>query len=128
MLHCLNLFILNGSLYATCIIHPKVYLYFYSSLFKIKTRFLNSLLSNLFFLFSFATSNGIIRNESGKLRDAGSESPSLAVQGIYQYTYNGTTYIVRYTADENGFVPNITTQTIGVRIGPDAVASLIGPG
>lgn len=84
--------------------------------------------SNDWFFFSFETSNGIIRNETGTLRDAKSDNPVLAVQGVYQYNYNGTTYVVRYTADENGFVPNITTQTLGVRIGPDAVASLIGPG
>nr|AYA49876.1 cuticular protein 4 [Leptinotarsa decemlineata] len=53
--------------------------------------------------FNFDTSNGTSQQETGQLANAGSENEIMKVAGSYQFTWNGVTYTVTYTADENGF-------------------------
>lgn len=56
--------------------------------------------------FAFDTSNGISRQEDGKLQNAGSENEAIAVQGSYSYTdVNGKKITVNFVADENGYRP-----------------------
>ncbi|CAG9833614.1 unnamed protein product [Diabrotica balteata] len=55
--------------------------------------------------FDFETSNGISQQEQGQLTNQGTENELMKVTGSYSFTWNGVTYTVTYTADENGFVP-----------------------
>ncbi|XP_018793286.1 PREDICTED: larval cuticle protein 8-like [Bactrocera latifrons] len=52
------------------------------------------------------TSNGIKSEESGKIKNLGTEQEAISVQGSYSYTGDdGQVYTVNYIADENGFQP-----------------------
>lgn len=52
----------------------------------------------------YATSNNIQAEESGELRQGGSEGQYLVKRGSYSFTGpDGIQYTVTYTADENGF-------------------------
>lgn len=54
--------------------------------------------------YSFETENRISQQESGELRNAGTDNEAVAVQGSYSYAGpDGATYTVNYIADENGF-------------------------
>lgn len=54
--------------------------------------------------FSYETSNGITRSESGRLVNVGQEDEHIEVSGSYSYTdTDGKPVSVFYTADENGF-------------------------
>ncbi|XP_057651829.1 flexible cuticle protein 12-like [Diorhabda carinulata] len=55
--------------------------------------------------FDFETSNGIAQQEEGKLTNQGTENELMKVSGSYTFTWEGITYKVTYTADENGFQP-----------------------
>ncbi|KAM8710144.1 hypothetical protein ACLKA7_016871 [Drosophila subpalustris] len=58
------------------------------------------------FQYAFETSDGIQRQEAGKLINAGEESEAIAVKGSYSYTApDGQVITVSYVADENGFQP-----------------------
>lgn len=55
---------------------------------------------------SYATSNGIEQQESGKLKNPGYENEALSVVGQYSYTGpDNVVYTIKYIADENGFQP-----------------------
>ncbi|KAM7356582.1 larval cuticle protein 65Ag1-like [Cochliomyia hominivorax] len=58
------------------------------------------------FKYSYETSDGIKAEARGLLQNAGSETESLAVQGVYSYINNeGNNITVSYVANENGFQP-----------------------
>lgn len=63
----------------------------------------------------YETTNGIIHQESGKLKNIGTENEAMVVQGSYTYTGpDGVVYSVTYIADENGFRPqgvHLSTNT-----------------
>ncbi|CAH4019051.1 endocuticle structural glycoprotein ABD-5-like [Pieris brassicae] len=76
--------------------------------------------------YAWELSDGSKHEEQGQLKNQGTENESLVVQG--QYTWvgpDGVTYVVTYTADENGFQPQIE-QGPGGAIPPGVVASLLG--
>lgn len=55
---------------------------------------------------SYETSDGIARQESAELKNAGTDHASLAVHGTIQWVApDGQQYTVNYVADENGFQP-----------------------
>ncbi|EDW33395.1 GL15517 [Drosophila persimilis] len=59
------------------------------------------------FSYAFETSDGTAAQESGVLKNAGSEQEAIAVQGSYKFIGDdGVTYEVTYIADENGFQPS----------------------
>ncbi|XP_066253532.1 cuticle protein CP14.6-like [Euwallacea similis] len=86
--------------------------------------------------FSYAvdTSNGISEAVIGNVRNQGTKDESLAVEGQYSYVGDdGQTYLVHYTADENGFQPAgqhippaANTRKLGIPSA--ALASLAGGG
>ncbi|XP_011185960.2 larval cuticle protein 65Ag1 [Zeugodacus cucurbitae] len=52
------------------------------------------------------TSNGIKSEESGSVKNLGTEQEAISVQGSYSYIGDdGQVYQVNYIADENGFQP-----------------------
>ncbi|KAL3276460.1 hypothetical protein HHI36_011841 [Cryptolaemus montrouzieri] len=54
--------------------------------------------------FEFETENKIFQQESGQLKNVGTDQASNAVQGSYSYVgLDGNTYTVNYIADELGF-------------------------
>ncbi|CAH0558129.1 unnamed protein product [Brassicogethes aeneus] len=58
------------------------------------------------FNWAYETSNGISAQETGELKNAGTENESISVKGSYKYVGpDGQTYEVTYIADENGFQP-----------------------
>ncbi|KAF5298350.1 hypothetical protein FQR65_LT01128 [Abscondita terminalis] len=59
--------------------------------------------------FGFDTSNGISRDESGKLKNAGTDNEAMEVQGQSSYTdVTGKKVSMTYVADENGFRPSFS--------------------
>ncbi|KAJ8966156.1 hypothetical protein NQ317_001105 [Molorchus minor] len=55
---------------------------------------------------SLETANGIVAQEQGQLKNPGTDSEALEVQGSYKYTAeDGTPIEVSYLANENGFQP-----------------------
>ncbi|EDV95671.1 larval cuticle protein 65Ag1 [Drosophila grimshawi] len=58
------------------------------------------------YIFSLETSDGTKKEEEGHLKNAGSENEAISVKGSYSFVADdGQTYVVNYTADENGFQP-----------------------
>ncbi|XP_052860380.1 larval cuticle protein 65Ag1-like [Anopheles cruzii] len=56
--------------------------------------------------YQYETSNGISAQETGELKNFGSEASALAVRGTFSFTADdGHVYTVNYIADENGFQP-----------------------
>ncbi|XP_055373378.1 flexible cuticle protein 12-like isoform X1 [Condylostylus longicornis] len=56
--------------------------------------------------FGVETSDGKKHDESGQLKNVGTEQEGIAVQGSFSYVGDdGQTYSVSYVADENGFQP-----------------------
>lgn len=56
--------------------------------------------------FSFETGNGIVAQEQGQLKNAGSDNEAEEVQGSVQYTApDGTPISLNYLANEDGFQP-----------------------
>ncbi|XP_017775289.1 PREDICTED: flexible cuticle protein 12-like [Nicrophorus vespilloides] len=54
--------------------------------------------------FNFETENKITQQESGELKNVGTEDEVISVEGSYSYEGpDGVTYTVHYIADENGF-------------------------
>lgn len=55
--------------------------------------------------FRFVTSNGITREETGRLVNSGQSDEHIAVEGFYTYSDNdGILRMVNYKADSNGYV------------------------
>ncbi|RZC35318.1 Chitin bind 4 domain containing protein [Asbolus verrucosus] len=92
----------------------------------------NSILGE--FSFGVETSDGFKHEQTGKLKNAGTEDEALSVKGSYSYVGpDGRTYTVNYTADENGFQPEgeHIPPSAGVKklqLSPAAIASLSGGG
>lgn len=58
------------------------------------------------FQYEYETSNGIVANEAGQLKQFPEEQSAVVSQGGYSYTApDGVTYTVKYVADENGYQP-----------------------
>lgn len=55
--------------------------------------------------FNYKLNDGTHFKETRKLEDAGGESPSITVKGLFSFVENGVEYTVRYTADATGFHP-----------------------
>ncbi|XP_050351056.1 cuticle protein CP14.6-like [Nymphalis io] len=56
--------------------------------------------------YNYKTSNGISGQESGVIKNPGSEAEALEVQGSNSYTGpDGQVYAVRYVSNENGYQP-----------------------
>lgn len=76
-------------------------------------------------------SDGQTVSQAGEQKQIGDESP-IVVQGSYSFVApDGQTYWVSYTADENGYHPEVGTGGVGGGIGgagidPNALKSLIG--
>ncbi|XP_071052559.1 flexible cuticle protein 12-like [Onthophagus taurus] len=60
--------------------------------------------------FGFETSNGIQHDEEGQLQNAGSENELMQARGSFKYTdpSSGKVITVTYTADENGYRPQVS--------------------
>ncbi|XP_067000849.2 endocuticle structural protein SgAbd-6-like [Anabrus simplex] len=57
----------------------------------------------------FRTSNGIVRDESGVLRDEGTPEEAQEVTGSYSWIdTDGVNYGVKYTGNKNGFKAQLT--------------------
>ncbi|RZC43085.1 Chitin bind 4 domain containing protein [Asbolus verrucosus] len=86
------------------------------------------------FSFSVETSDGFKHDQSGQTKNAGTPDEALAVTGSYSYVGDdGKTYMVKYTADENGFQPEgeHLPPSAGVKklgVPSSCVASLCGGG
>ncbi|XP_026751362.2 endocuticle structural glycoprotein SgAbd-5-like [Galleria mellonella] len=56
------------------------------------------------YYFSFKTSNGISREESGEVRNSGQNNQFIFIRGFYTYTDpDGQEVKVNYIADDNGY-------------------------
>ncbi|KAH8304031.1 hypothetical protein KR018_006401, partial [Drosophila ironensis] len=56
--------------------------------------------------YNFETSDGNKQEQHGTLKNLGPEEDALQVAGSYSYQGDdGKTYLVTYTADENGYQP-----------------------
>ncbi|CAH0627172.1 unnamed protein product [Chrysodeixis includens] len=76
--------------------------------------------------FSYETSNGITRTETGNLVNAGQENEHIAVSGSYTYTdTDGEQVAVFYSADENGYKID-TPLNRDRNFQPHVVATLLG--
>ncbi|XP_066261653.1 pupal cuticle protein 20-like [Euwallacea similis] len=74
---------------------------------------------------SYETSNGIKAEETGELKNAGSESEAQSAIGSFSYTApDGTEIKIEYTADENGFVPKGDHLPTAPPIPPEILKSL----
>lgn len=61
--------------------------------------------------FSFQTSDGIVRNEEGILKNVGTENEALEVKGSYTYKGpDGKDVTVEFVANENGYQPRVTAR------------------
>lgn len=53
------------------------------------------------------TSNGIVSQEQGQLKNVGTENEAIEVRGQFSYTGDdGVVYTVTYVANENGYQPS----------------------
>ncbi|KAF2890749.1 hypothetical protein ILUMI_15424 [Ignelater luminosus] len=79
--------------------------------------------------FKFETSDGILREEHGEISDPESDNAILRVRGSYSYiTPDGRMFTVRYTADDQGYRPEISVSDdsfdLGDRVGTPVIISL----
>ncbi|XP_044740675.1 endocuticle structural glycoprotein SgAbd-5-like [Chrysoperla carnea] len=59
--------------------------------------------------FLYELSDGQSREETGELKNAGTENEAVVVRGSYKYTApDGKVITVTYIADENGFQPQVS--------------------
>lgn len=78
------------------------------------------------FYYSYELSDGTKHEEQGQLKNQGAENEGIAVTGQYSWVGpNGVTYTVVYTADENGFRPQIQ-QGPGGAVPEAVISSLLG--
>ncbi|XP_069354590.1 endocuticle structural glycoprotein SgAbd-5-like [Maniola hyperantus] len=76
--------------------------------------------------YAFGQSDGTAQEQQGELRNAGREDEGIAVKGIFSWIApNGVRYTVIYTADEEGYKPEIEEEPPG-GAPPALVASLLG--
>lgn len=58
------------------------------------------------FQYSYETSNGIVANEEGQLKQFTDDESAIVSQGGFRYTApDGTPISIQYVADENGYHP-----------------------
>lgn len=75
--------------------------------------------------FSYEQTDGTRADQVGQIRNEGTNEESLAVSGSFQWVGpDGVTYTVTYTADEQGYKPEIEQGPGGAV--PAHVASLLG--
>ncbi|XP_046389661.1 endocuticle structural glycoprotein ABD-5-like [Ischnura elegans] len=56
--------------------------------------------------FGYEQSDGTAHQETGELKNAGSENEAMSVRGSFTFKgADGVVYTVNYVADENGFQP-----------------------
>lgn len=56
--------------------------------------------------YEYETSNGIVANEAGQLKQFSDDEAAIVSQGAFRYNApDGTPIALQYTADENGFHP-----------------------
>ncbi|XP_041976005.1 flexible cuticle protein 12-like [Aricia agestis] len=78
------------------------------------------------FRYAWEQSDGQRAEASGQLKNEGREDEALVIVGSYSWVGpDGVTYIVRYTADENGYQPEIE-EGPGGAIPSAVLASLAG--
>ncbi|CAK1604170.1 unnamed protein product [Parnassius mnemosyne] len=81
------------------------------------------------YFFRFVTSNGITRQESGRLVNAGQPDEHVNVEGFYSYTdSDGVLQKIYYTADANGYSIRTKPPLANRNFSPSAsvIASLLG--
>ncbi|CAG5040093.1 unnamed protein product [Parnassius apollo] len=82
------------------------------------------------YLFRYVTSNGITREESGHLVNAGQPDEHVDVEGFYSYMdSDGVLQKIFYTADTNGYsirTQPLLVQTVAAGVPGSVVASLLG--
>ncbi|XP_021201021.3 endocuticle structural glycoprotein SgAbd-5 isoform X3 [Helicoverpa armigera] len=78
--------------------------------------------------FSFETSNGIKREERGRLVNVGQEDEHIVVEGSYSFLDDtGKLVFIRYTADENGYkIGPAPVDKVSYALPAGLVASLLG--
>ncbi|XP_077293773.1 endocuticle structural glycoprotein SgAbd-5-like [Arctopsyche grandis] len=81
--------------------------------------------------FAYELTDGTKRQETGELKNAGTENEAISVQGSYTWiSPDGTVWTVTFLADENGFQPKVESQGgpggVGGGISGPLVASLLG--
>lgn len=60
----------------------------------------------LWIIYRYETSDGVKREESAELKNAGTENEAISVRGTISWVApDGVTYTLNYIADENGFQP-----------------------
>ncbi|XP_063820963.1 endocuticle structural glycoprotein ABD-5-like [Ostrinia nubilalis] len=70
--------------------------------------------------FDFEQSDGTKHESQGDLKNKGREDEFLAVEGSYEWVGpDGVRYVVTYTADENGYRPEIEQIQPGQPSGPE---------
>ncbi len=58
------------------------------------------------YIYSFESADGSAREETGVVKNVGTDEQYVAQSGFYKYIdVDGSPVEVHYTADENGFVP-----------------------
>lgn len=56
----------------------------------------------------FRTSDGIVRQEQGQLKNAGTENEAIEVRGSFTYKDDlGAEHTINFLADENGYQPQV---------------------
>ncbi|XP_017785782.1 PREDICTED: flexible cuticle protein 12-like [Nicrophorus vespilloides] len=89
--------------------------------------------------YAFESDDGIKKEETGEIVNEGRDDEFIKVMGSYSYIKDdGKTYIVVYTADENGFHPSFPKSSITIghktptgppfAAPPNLLISLIGNG
>ncbi|XP_026328984.1 endocuticle structural protein SgAbd-6-like [Hyposmocoma kahamanoa] len=79
--------------------------------------------------FSYETSNGLTREETGEVVNVGTDDEHIVVRGVYSYVdADGNVQNVSYTADENGYQQSTSGEEMSIPdyLPPSVVASLLG--
>lgn len=67
--------------------------------------------------FSFETSDGVSKSETGEVKNAGTDEEFIAVRGTISWTDNdGQVFTLNYVADDTGFHP----EGAHLPVAPDA--------
>lgn len=75
--------------------------------------------------FRYETENKIAQQESGQLKNAGTDQETNAVEGSYSYVgLDGQTYTINYVADENGYRATGDHLPVAPEIPADILKSL----
>lgn len=65
------------------------------------------------YYYSYKTSNGLTREETGEVVNLGKDDEHIVVRGVYSYIdTDGVIQSVSYTADENGYHINTPSGTV----------------